>query len=116
MSLSRTLAIRIVKGPASVTSVVALLTKYRMLSLLPSIHKAVLQLSASSKHVDTVMIESPFPLSLPALETIMNIVGTKGTTSEVSINKHILAGFKARYKGKLYDGSAQRLITQLTTN
>ena len=113
MSLSRKLATHIVEGTASVTSLVELLTKYKMLSLLPSIQKAVKQILVSSQKVDTLMIESPFPLSTPALERILGIVGDPHATTEVTIQKSILAGFKARYKGKLYDGSAERISKQL---
>ena len=113
MSLSRKLATHIVEGTASVTSLVELLTKYKMLSLLPSIQKAVKQMLLSSQKVDTLMIESPFPLSTPALERILGIVGDPHAITEVTIQKSILAGFKARYKGKLYDGSAERISKQL---
>ena len=44
---------------------------------------------------------------------VKNIIGNTSSPHEVTINKNILAGFKARYKGKLYDGSAERIMRQL---
>lgn len=62
---------------------------------------------------NTIMIETPFPLSDDAVKKIRNIVGSPTEAHAVVINKNILAGFKARFKGKLYDGSAERIIKQL---
>ena len=71
-------------------------------------------MSQVSLRNDTIRIESPFPLSVPALETIQKMIGVIGVETKVTINKSILAGFKARYKGILYDGSAERIIKEIT--
>ena len=63
---------------------------------------------------DTISIQSPFALSDDAIVHIKKIVGDTSSPHEVIIKKNMLAGFKARYKGKLYDGSAERIIRQFT--
>lgn len=113
MSLSRKLALLILQGKASLASVVELLAKYKMLSLLPSVQKALVQMSSLLQTKDTIMIESPFPLSDAAINHIQKIIGDEHADYKVSINSHVLAGFKARFKGILYDGSAERIIKQI---
>ncbi len=113
MSLSRKIATLIITERATISSVVEALTKYKLLSLLPSIRKAVVQVSSERRTSDIMMIESPFPLSEVAIHKVKRIVGNDIATHEVVINKNILAGFKVRYRGTLYDGSAERIIKQL---
>lgn len=113
MPLSRKLAKLIVSGKASLEDVISLLTTYKMLALLPSLKKAITQMTSVTGKRDTLMIESPFPLSDESITIIKNIVGDETVKYEVSINKSILSGFKARFKGHLYDASAERIIKQL---
>ena len=114
MTLSYQLAELLLGNKTSVDEVVAILNKYKMLSLLPSIEKALIQLSLRETSRDTIMIESPFPLSDVAITKIRQLIGNDISHHEVVINKNILAGFKAKCNGKLYDGSAQRIIKQIT--
>jgi F0F1-type ATP synthase delta subunit len=116
MSLSRNLATLIITERVTLSQVVDVLTKYKMLSLLPSVKQALIQVSSQSDTRDIIMIESPFPLSDDALKKVKQIVGDGAAHHEVVINKNILAGFKARHKGILYDGSAERIIKQLLGN
>jgi F0F1-type ATP synthase delta subunit len=60
------------------------------------------------------MIEAPFALSDDAIRKVKRIVGNDMADHEVTINKKVLSGFKARFRGTLYDGSAERIIKQLT--
>ncbi len=113
MPLSRTLALYIMNGKASVNDVIELLAKYKLLTLLPSIKHALVQISSGVHKESTIMIESPFILSSTAVEKIKGMVGDIGAPYEVVINKNILAGFKAKFKGIMYDGSAERIIKQL---
>ena len=116
MSLSRTLATLIISERTTVSRVTELLTKYKMLSLLPAIKQSVIQSSLLSHTKDTIMIESPFPLSDSAVKKVRSIIGDVVAPHKVVINKKILAGFKARFKGISYDASAERIIRQLTNN
>jgi F0F1-type ATP synthase delta subunit len=114
MTLSRKIAELIVRKNLSIGDVVEKLQEYGLVPLLPSIREAVLKMTHDKGSEETIRIESPFPLDAVALARIKRIVGNDLANTEVTINKNILAGFKARFKGKLYDGSAERIIRQLT--
>jgi F0F1-type ATP synthase delta subunit len=114
MTLSRKIAELIIRKNVSVTDVVETLREYNLLPLLPSIKTAVEKAGSLGREEDVIRIESPFELNGSALSRIKRIVGNDLAETEVTINKDILAGFKARFKGKLYDGSAERIIRQIT--
>lgn len=114
MPLSRKLAIYILEGKASIDDVVSLLTKYELLTLLPCIKQAVHQMSSGMQMKETVIIESPFELSEVSIQKIKGIIGEEDAPHSLIINKQILAGFKAKFKGMMYDGSAERIIRQIT--
>lgn len=113
MTLSRKLAELIITKGVSVHDMEEALRRYNLLSLLPSIKKEAEQMIRAKEGGDTIAIESPFPLDDQALARIRRIVGNDLAPASVSINTDLLAGFKARYRGKLYDGSAERIIRQL---
>ena len=113
MSLSYQLAKLLLLGQVTVEELINVLTKYKMLALLPSVKKALSNLSLGEGMRSTIMIETPFPLSDQALEKVKTIAGERSAPHIVTINKNVLAGFKARFKGTLYDGSAERIIKQL---
>jgi F0F1-type ATP synthase delta subunit len=114
MTLSRKLAQLMVEKNIHIDDVMELLGKYKLTSLLPSILKAVAQLGGDKHAADTLHIESPFALSSDAVAKIKRIVGNDMAAHVVTINTKLLAGFRARFKGKLYDGSAERIINQFT--
>jgi F0F1-type ATP synthase delta subunit len=100
-------------GKASVDDVVVVLTKYNLLTLLPSIKHALIQIASGVHKNDTILIESPFALSPASIEKIKEITGESKAPHEVIINKNILAGFKAKCRGMMYDGSAERIVKQI---
>lgn len=114
MTLSRKLAMVMIEKNVSVDVVTETLRKYNLLGLLPSVLSTVMQILSHRSARDLVTIESPFPLSENSIVHIKKIMGVETQKHEVTINKSILAGFKARWKGVLYDGSAERIIRQLT--
>lgn len=114
MTLSRKLAMVMVQKGVSVHEVTETLRIYNLLGLLPSILSSVTQIVSHRNARNVVGIESPFPLSENSIVHIKKIMGVQTENHEVTINKSILAGFKARWKGVLYDGSAERIIRQLT--
>jgi F0F1-type ATP synthase delta subunit len=114
MTLSRKLAKLILEKNVSVDDVVKTLATYNLLGLLPAVLEGVVEMSSHKKAKNVLAIESPFLLSEESIARIKQITGNDGIKHEVTINKKILAGFKARFKGKLYDGSAERIIRQLT--
>jgi F0F1-type ATP synthase delta subunit len=113
MPLSRKLAILILEGKASLDDVVVLLEKYDLLTLLPFIKQSLVQLSHGAHKEGTMTIETPYPLSEKSLARIKEIAGDAHAPHTVIISKKILAGFKAKYKGMMYDGSAERIIRQI---
>lgn len=116
MILSRKLAKLIVEKNVSVDAVVETLRSYKLLGLLPAIRDGVVEISTHKSARNKIMIESPFTLSDDAVTHIKHITGNDMAKHEVTINKNILAGFKARFKGTLYDGSAERIMKQFTKN
>lgn len=114
MTLSRKIATLILEKNISIDEVVKMLDMYNLLGLLPSIKDNVTEISTHTKSSNTLAIEAPFPLSDEIIAHIKKVTKSGDIEHEVTINKHILAGFKARYKGTLYDGSAERIIRQLT--
>lgn len=116
MTLSYKIAKLIVEKDANIDDVVVLLRKYKLLSLLTSIKDQVKRLGKDVNQRDTLQIESPFEISNEAIANIKRIVGNDLAPHSLSINKNLLAGFKARFKEKLYDASAERVLRQLTNN
>jgi F0F1-type ATP synthase delta subunit len=114
MTLSRKLAKFMIEKNISVDDMVKTLSKYNLVGLLPAILKAVVETASRKNAGDIITIEAPFLLSDEAIVHIKKITGNSTVSHEVSLNKNILAGFKARFRGKLYDGSAERIIRQLT--
>ncbi len=114
MTLSRKIAELMVRKDLSVVHVIEKLREYGLLPLLPSIRDSMEKLISERNSSETIRIESPFELDSSALIRIKRIIGNQNAETEVTINKNVLAGFKARFKGKLYDGSVERIIKQLT--
>ncbi len=113
MPLSRKLASYLILGKVTLDDVVVLLTKYKLLTLLPSIRQALQQMSSGVEKNATITIETPFPLSIASIQKIKEMTKSHKAPHKIIINKNILAGFKATYHGIMYDGSAERIIRQL---
>lgn len=113
MALSRQIAELMVKKNVSVQAVTDALARYNLLGLLPSVKNDVLKLTREQGVAESVHIESPFELDALALSQIQTLIGSGKAETRVTINKDVLAGFKARYKGKLYDGSAERIVRNI---
>lgn len=113
MTLSYKIAKIIVEKDANIDDVIVLLRKYKLLSLITSIKDQVKRLGKDVNQRDTLQIESPFEIGDDAIKNIKRIVGNDLAPHSISINKNLLAGFKTRFKEKLYDASAERIIKQL---
>ena len=116
MSLSYSIAKLLAEEKTTVSDIDRVLTRYKLRALFPSIADLYRRIASHKKLDNTLMIETPFPLSEASLEKIHTVVGKEVTDHEVTINKALLAGFKARFQGKLYDGSADRIIKQLMSS
>lgn len=113
MSLSRTIAHTVIEKEISVDTLVSTLEKYNLTALLPGILKAIKQHESGMKESDTIKIESPFPLSEKSVARIKRIVGNDIAPTDLTVNTDLLSGFRARFRGRLFDGSAERIIKQL---
>jgi hypothetical protein len=63
---------------------------------------------------ESLIIETPFPLSSQSIDYIRTITRSGDDSHEIRIVEDLLAGFKARHKGILYDASAKKIIKHLT--
>lgn len=113
MKLSHTIADMLLEGKVTAKQCIAVLEKHNQLFLLPTIVKLLTHNAKTNALYDTVCIETPFPVSQAGVATIKRVVGNDLAPHESVINKELLAGFRARYKGKLYDASALRIVEQL---
>jgi F0F1-type ATP synthase delta subunit len=116
MPLSRKLAKLLIEKNIAIADMVEALRSYNLLSLLPGILISLKQLARGAHTYDTLLIESPFEMSETSVKHIKRLVGNDLAAHEVSVNPHLLAGFKARFKGMLYDGSAERVIKEFIRN
>jgi F0F1-type ATP synthase delta subunit len=114
MSLSRNIATFLETSETSLSELEAVLSKHKLQSLLPEILRFLLRGQKIRQEKETVIIESPFPLSEDSLSVIKKLVKGKDVEHRVVINGDLLAGFKAKYKDRQYDGSAERIIKQFT--
>ncbi|MFA6608352.1 MAG: F0F1 ATP synthase subunit delta [Candidatus Paceibacterota bacterium] len=112
MTLSRKIAQTILEKNISIKDLTETLSSYNLLSILPSVLKDIKQISCNNNKNETILIESPFEINKDAIARIKRIIGNDLAPHEVIINKKLLAGFKARFKGRLYDGSAERIIKE----
>lgn len=116
MNLSKKIAKLIVEKGVNIEDVAEALKSYGLLSLMPSVLDQVKRISKSVLMKDTLKIETPFEISEESIKRIKSLVGDERASHEITINKNILAGFKARFKEKLYDASAERIIKQLVSS
>ena len=114
--LSRRIAQLLASGNVSVESVCTYLQEHGLLDLLPHIHKHLHELRAKEIARNTLVVESPFPLSETALQTIKHLIGETAEEVKTVENKELLAGFVARFKDREYDRSARTIITNFIRN
>jgi F0F1-type ATP synthase delta subunit len=116
MTLSRDIANLILHKNLQVEDAVEILRKYDLLALLPSIQESLAQMTKVQGEEHSIYVETPFPIEEKTIGKIQKMIGSSVAPVRVVINKNILAGFKARYRGKLYDGSAERIIKEFTNH
>ncbi|MEN9337714.1 MAG: hypothetical protein RIQ41_28 [Candidatus Parcubacteria bacterium] len=116
MTLSRKIAHTVIEQEVGSETLLATLSKYNLESLLPSIVAEMKKLVRMEDGSAALHVESPFPLDERALAHIVSLAEAQGAPIITSHNEELLAGFKARYKGMLYDGSAERIVHALTRN
>lgn len=115
-TLSKKIATLLLEEKTTIVSVEKLLTRYHLKALLPSILASLHSLKRRSSSYNTIVIESPFPVADASVARIKRIVGNDMAPHTVTINKDVLAGFTATFRGVRYDGSAKRSIKQLLSH
>lgn len=113
MVLSHKLAKLLVENKITVQSCISFLEENKLTSLLPTILRIVKNRVSKNITHETLMIESPFNLSSDSIKKIKRIIGNDLAVHKETINPKLLAGFRARFKGTLYDASAIRITEQL---
>lgn len=112
MSLSLSIAKHLEKSPTSVGTLYEVLSKYKLVALLPEITRILKRKQKIEEGEEMVQIESPFPLSKESIDSIKTLVDAKSKEHSIKITPELLAGFKAKYRKKMYDASAERIIKQ----
>ncbi len=92
-----------------------ILEKYGKSDLFPSVLDKILVDFKKENESETLVIDSPFELSDDTIKKIKNIVSPLDTDMDVkrNISPKLLAGFRARHKGTVYDASARQYIETL---
>ncbi len=116
MSLSRSIALYLETSNTTLKDLEEVLGKYNLQSLLPEILRILSRKQKMREQKEMVEIESPFLLNEESLLFIKQLVKASEARHSVTINENLLAGFKAKYKDVMYDGSAERIIKQFTKN
>jgi F0F1-type ATP synthase delta subunit len=114
MSLSVKIAKAIRSNSISLTEVEGVLAKYKLTPLLGEIYKHLVREEKRLALKDVVQIDSPFPLSDDAIKSIKKRVGAEDKEHHIRIDTELLAGFRAKYKDTMYDGTAKRIIETFT--
>lgn len=113
MVLSHKLAKLLIENKITVKSCISFLEENKLTSLFPTILRLVKNMSYKKNNYETLIIESPFNLSDSSIKKIKRIVGNDLAIHKEEINPKLLAGFRARFRGTLYDASAKRIVDQL---
>lgn len=83
---------------------------------LPQIKKHIERQGCISAQEKNLIISTKYELSKEEIEEVKKLVGAeKDSVVEVIIDKNIIGGFSATYKGNIYDGSLRNKISQMKT-
>jgi F0F1-type ATP synthase delta subunit len=110
MSTSLAIAKSLYKEKKSLNVVRPLLVRYRLLALLPEIARHLIRLHKESVHKKTIRIHTPYQINEASLQKIKSLVGGEKEDHTVIIEPELLAGFRAVYDDRMYDGSAKRML------
>lgn len=89
------------------------LKKYKLENLYRGTLLQIKQGLEKSLRDKTLYVETPYELSAENIKKIESIVGDTDGRSVQKVDQSLLAGFRAVYKGKVYDASAKSHITNL---
>jgi F0F1-type ATP synthase delta subunit len=113
---SRALAQLLIRKRITVKALDAFLTRYKLTSLWAGILQELKHAERKAHVHDALIIETPFELSPSALSSITKKMKATGAVHDIRINKNLLGGFKAIYKGTLLDSSLRSILNRITSN
>ncbi len=114
--LTKAFAQLLIEEKTTVESVERALTRFHLLSLLPSILGKLKQHQNELQLLDTVHIETPYPLSEDNKYKITKLLKAEQKVVEITENKSLLAGFRARYRQTMVDSSMERILNKFINN
>lgn len=80
---------------------------------LPQILRHLERISQDEQEFGRVQVQSPFPLDDSVITAIKMRLGAQDADVAVSQEPQLIGGFRAMYKGMLYDASMQNVLKQL---
>jgi F0F1-type ATP synthase delta subunit len=80
---------------------------------LPQVLRHLERISREEQDFESVQVQTPFPLDDGAVNAIKTKLGAGDAQVSVSEHPDLIGGFRAMYKGMLYDASMQNVLKQL---
>lgn len=103
----------------AVTALNTLLTRSHLTHLLPAIVEILKTKVVQEGKRDTISITSATHLSENVVDRISDLahkdLGTIPTSVHMTVDKSLVGGFVAVYKGKVFDGSVATILNSLLT-
>ena len=101
----------------TVASLTTFLTRSHLTHLLPAISLILKKRAVQESKQDTITITSATNLTENTLDRITDLahkeVGSIPTSVSMTVDKSLVGGFVAVYKGKLFDGSVATMLSSL---
>jgi F0F1-type ATP synthase delta subunit len=101
----------------AVTALVTLMSRSHLTHLLPAVVQVLKAKSVQEDKQSAILITSATPLSENVVDRISDLahkdVGTIPSSVSMMVDKSLVGGFIAVYKGKVFDGSVATLLNSL---
>ena len=101
----------------TVASLTTFLTRSHLTHLLPAISLILKKKTAQESKRDTIAISSATNLNETVVDRITDLahkeVGSIPTSVSMTVDKSLVGGFVAVYKGKVFDGSVATMLSSL---
>ncbi|MFZ2151661.1 MAG: F0F1 ATP synthase subunit delta [Minisyncoccia bacterium] len=103
----------------AVSALTSFLTRSHLTHLLPAIVLLLKKKAVEEGKQDTISITSATTLSEKVIDRISDLahknVGTIPASVNMVVDKSLVGGFVAVYKGKVFDGSVKTMLSSLIT-
>ena len=118
---SRTLAktaLNLAQGPepdAAIKRFVSYLRDYNLVGLMPQILRHLERENEAAARKDTLEVFTRYPLSKALMNQLKDLANAQDATVVEHKDEALLGGFRATYRGKIYDGSVKTQLDRLRT-